>query len=105
MGNKIKQDDRVLVISGKDKGKSGSVIRVIRSSNRVVVEGVNIVTRHIKQRPGVSQTGLVKGEASIPISNVMLIDSDTSLPGRVGWKFLEDGTKTRVVKGKKNAIE
>ena len=102
---KIKKNDTVIVRTGKDKGKTGSVIRVLKSSNRVVIEGVNIVTKHVKQRPGVSQTGLVKGESSIPISNVMLIDPDTSQPGRVKWQFLEDGTKTRIVKGKKSAVE
>ena len=105
MANKIKVDDRVLVISGRDKGKTGSVIRVVRTSNRVVVEGVNIVTRHVRQRPGVSQAGLVQGEAPISVSNVLLIDPDTLQPGRVGWKFLEDDSRTREVKGKKNAIE
>ena len=75
MSNKIKIDDKVIVISGKDKGKTGSVIRVIKSSNRVVIEGVNMVTKHVKQRPGVSQTGLVKGESSIPISNCLLYTS------------------------------
>ena len=97
MAQRIKQGDRVLVIAGKDKGKSGSVIRVIPERNRVVVEGVNMVTRHIKQRQGVAQAGLVQGEGTISISNVMLIDADTGDVGRVKWTFLEDGTKVRTV--------
>ena len=95
---RIKRDDEVLVISGKDKGKRGSVIRVLPAENRVVVEGVNVVTRHIKAQPGIAQTGLVQGEAPISLSNVMLIDPETGNVGRTGQKVLEDGTKVRVVK-------
>jgi len=93
----------VLVISGKDKGKRGTVIRLLVNQNRVVVEGVNMVTRHIKAQPGVSQTGIVLGEGSIAISNVMLIDPETGLAGRAGQKVLEDGTKVRVVKSGKRS--
>lgn len=100
---RIKRDDEVLVISGKDKGKRGSVIRVLPSENRVVVEGVNVVTRHIKAQPGIAQTGMVQGEAPISLSNVMLIDPETGSAGRTGQKVLEDGTKVRVVKSGKRS--
>ena len=100
---RIKRDDEVLVISGKDKGKRGSVIRVLPAENRVVVEGVNVVTRHIKAQPGIAQTGLVQGEAPISLSNVMLIDPETGNVGRTGQKALEDGTKVRVVKSGKRS--
>ena len=100
---RIKRDDQVLVISGKDKGKRGAVIRVLVDQNRVVVEGVNMVTRHIKAQPGVAQTGIVQGEGSIAISNVMLIDPETGLAGRAGLKVLEDGTKVRMVKSGKRS--
>jgi large subunit ribosomal protein L24 len=100
---RIKRDDQVLVISGKDKGKRGSVIRILVDKNRVVVEGVNMVTRHIKAQPGVAQTGIVQGEGSIAISNVMLIDPESGLAGRAGQKVLEDGTKVRVVKSGKRS--
>ena len=100
---RIKRDDQVLVISGKDKGKRGSVIRILVDKNRIVVEGVNMVTRHIKAQPGVAQTGIVQGEGSIAISNVMLIDPETGLAGRAGLKVLEDGTKVRVVKSGKRS--
>ena len=100
---RIKRDDQVLVISGKDKGKRGSVIRILVDKNRIVVEGVNMVTRHIKAQPGVAQTGIVQGEGSIAISNVMLIDPETGLAGRAGQKVLEDGTKVRVVKSGKRS--
>ena len=95
---KIKKDDQVLVISGKDKGKKGNVIRVISSKNQAVVEGVNISTRHIKARPGVSQTGIVKGESPIHVSNLLLIDPETGKSGRVYKKTLEDGSRVRMVK-------
>ena len=100
---RIKRDDQVLVISGKDKGKRGSVIRILVDKNRVVVEGVNMVTRHIKAQPGVAQTGIVQGEGSIAISNVMLIDPESGLAGRAGQKVLEDGTKVRMVKSGKRS--
>jgi len=101
--SRIKKDDEVLVISGKDKGKRGSVIRILSSGNRVVVEGVNMVTRHVKAQPGVAQTGMVQGEGSISLSNVMLIDPETGAAGRTGQKVLEDGTKVRVVKSGKRS--
>jgi large subunit ribosomal protein L24 len=100
---RIKRDDEVLVISGKDKGKRGSVIRVLVEKNRVVVEGVNMVTRHVKAQPGVAQTGMVQGEGSVSLSNVMLIDPETGNAGRTGQKVLEDGTKVRVVKSGKRS--
>jgi large subunit ribosomal protein L24 len=100
---RIKKDDQVLVISGKDKGKRGTVIRILVDQNRVVVEGVNMVTRHIKAQPGVAQTGIVQGEGSIAISNVMLIDPESGLAGRAGQQVLEDGTKVRMVKSGKRS--
>ena len=62
---RIKRDDQVMVISGKDKGKRGSVIRVLAAENRVVVEGVKIVSRPLKAQPGIAHTGMVEGEAAI----------------------------------------
>ncbi|NQW20655.1 MAG: 50S ribosomal protein L24 [Chloroflexi bacterium] len=100
---RIKKDDEVLVISGKDKGKRGSVIKVLKTENRVMVTGVNMVTRHVKAQPGIAQTGLVQGEAAISLSNVMLIDPETGAAGRTGQKVLEDGTKVRVVKSGKRS--
>ena len=97
MAPRLRADDTGLVISGRDRGKRGKIIRVVPRDNQVVIEGVNIVTRHVKNRPGVRQSGLVKQEAPIDQSNVVLLDPDTSLPGRVRWRFLEDGTKVRMV--------
>ena len=98
MAQRIKKGDGVLVISGKDKGKRGTVSRVIPDEQKVVVEGVNVITRHVRQRPGARQAGIVKQEAPINVSKVMLVDPDTGKPGRTAWKILGDGTKVRVVK-------
>ena len=103
MAQRIKRGDSVLVISGKDRGKRGTVARVLPRENRVVVEGVNIVTQSVRQRPGVRQAGLVKSEGPIHVSKVMLVDPDTGKPGRASWKFLEDGTKVRIVKSGKRS--
>ena len=100
---RIKRDDEVLVISGKDKGKRGTVIRILPGANRVVVEGINMVTHHVKPRLGVAQTGIIQGEAALSLSNVMLIDPETGKAGRTGQKVLEDGTKVRVVKSGKRS--
>jgi large subunit ribosomal protein L24 len=97
MAAKVKKGDTVVVITGKDKGKKGEVLSVLTTDNRVVVQGVNMVTRHT--RPSVnSQGGLVKKEAAIHVSNVALIDPKSDKPTRVGFKTLEDGTKVRVAR-------
>ncbi len=98
MATRIRRDDTVLVITGKDKGKRGKVQRVFRDKNRVLVEGVNMVTRHVKSRSGVRQTGIIQQEAPIHLSNVAYVEPDTGQPGRVGWEYLEDGTKVRVLR-------
>lgn len=103
MAQKIKKGDSVVVLSGKDKGKRGQVERVLPEEGRVLVTGVNMITRHRKQRPGVAQAGRIQAEGPVHISKVMLIDADTGKPGRVGWKFLEDGAKVRVVKSGKRS--
>ena len=102
MPNKIKKGDTVLVVSGKDKGARGEVIAVNLKKQRVFVEGVNIVKRHMGRRSGVMQTGIIEGEASIHLSNVVLVDADTGAVGRVRWRELEDGTRVRTVKGARN---
>ena len=91
---KIKKGDKVVVITGRDKGKSGEVLRVVRAENRVVVQGVNMVKRHT--RPGAGQAGgIVEKEAAIHVSNVAHIDPKSSKPTRVGYKILGDGRKVR----------
>ncbi len=90
------------MVSGKDKGSRGEVIAVDRKKQRLFVEGVNLVKRHMGRRRGVMQTGIVEGEASIHLSNVVLVDADTGEVGRVRWRELEDGTRVRSVRGSRN---
>jgi large subunit ribosomal protein L24 len=89
---KIRKGDRVQVISGSNKGKSGEVLRVLPAENRVVVEGVNMVSRHTKPSR-MSEGGIIEHEAPIHVSNVALLHDDK--PTKVGFKFLEDGRKVR----------
>jgi large subunit ribosomal protein L24 len=94
---KIKKGDKVVVITGRDKGRSGEVLRVLREENRVLVQGVNMVKRHTK--PGAGQAGgIVEKEAAIHVSNVAHIDPKSNKPTRVGYKVLGDGRKVRFAK-------
>jgi large subunit ribosomal protein L24 len=92
---KIRKGDKVVVITGRDKGKQGEVLRVLRAENRVVVQGVQIIKRHTRQTPG-NPGGIVEREAAIHISNVAHVDPKSGKPTRVGFKTLEDGRKVRV---------
>ena len=94
---KIKKNDRVMVISGRDKGKSGRVIEVIRAKNKVIVEGVGIIKKATRpnRQAGIAG-GIVEKEAAIQASNVMLIDPGTGKPTRVGYQLLADGKKVRI---------
>ena len=91
---KIRKGDKVVVITGKDKGKTGEVTRVIPSEMRVVVQGVNIVRRHQRQTAQ-QQGGIITKEAPIHISNVAMVDPKENKASRVGYTFLEDGRKVR----------
>ena len=93
----VKKGDKVMVISGKDKGKTGVVLTAFPKKDRVLVEGVNIIKKHIKPNQANPQGGIVSQEAAIHVSNVMLIDPKTGEPTRVGYK-VEDGKKVRVAK-------
>ena len=94
---KIKKGDKVVVITGRDKGRSGEVLRVLRDEDRVLVQGVNMIKRHT--RPAAGQPGgIIEKEAAIHISNVAHLDPKSNKPTRVGYKFLEDGRKVRVAK-------
>ena len=79
---KIKKGDEVLVIAGKDKGKKGSIISVDTKNSRVIVEGVNISKKHIKNTPNVTQSGIVDKESPISISNVLFVDPESSQAGK-----------------------
>ena len=98
MSLRIRRDDEVRVISGKDRGKTGRVLRVDPASERVFVEGLNIVKRHQRPRPGSNQPGgVIEREGPIHISNVALIDPRDGRPTRVGVE-VRDGRKVRVAK-------
>jgi large subunit ribosomal protein L24 len=102
---KIRADDQVLVISGKDRGKTGRVKRVDPKNERVYVEGLNIVKRHQRPRPGSTDPGgVIPMEAPIHISNVMLIDPSDNKPTKVGI-VREDGRRFRVAKRTGNRID
>ena len=93
----IRKGDTVFVIAGNDKGKTGKVLEVLREKDRVVVEGINMVSKHTKPNAQHPQGGIVKQEAAIHISNVQLLDPKTSAPTRVAMKVV-DGKKVRVAK-------
>ena len=101
---KVRKGDRVIVRTGRDKGKTGEIMRVLTKRERVVVQGVNMVKRHTRPSQA-SAGGIVEKEASIHISNVAHIDPKTSLPTRVGYKFLEDGRKVRYAKRSGEVID
>ena len=94
---RVKKGDTVVVLSGRDKGKQGEVLKVLPAERRAFVQGVNIVHRH--ERPGPrSQGGIVEKEAAIHVSNLAHVDPKTSQPTRVGYRVLEDGRKVRFAK-------
>ena len=101
---KVRKNDRVVVISGRDKGKSGEVIEVLPKEERVKVRGVNLVKRHQRQT-ATQQGGIAEIEAPIHVSNVAHIDPKTHKPTRVGFKTLEDGRKVRVAKRSGEVID
>tara|TARA_S200000501_G_scaffold342785_1_gene353199 strand:+ start:888 stop:1202 length:315 start_codon:yes stop_codon:yes gene_type:complete len=95
MATKIKKNDTVIIRTGKDKGKEGKVILVMKNS--AIVEGINIATRHVKSGTGAKETGFVQKELPIHISNLILKDPDSGKSGRVKIEKLSDGTSSRVI--------
>jgi large subunit ribosomal protein L24 len=91
---KIKKGDSVVVISGRDKGRNGEVLRVFPEESRLIVQGVHVAKRHTRPRMG-EPGGIVEKELTIHISNVAHVDPQSRKPTRVGYKFLEDGRKVR----------
>jgi large subunit ribosomal protein L24 len=94
---KIKKNDQVIVITGKDKGKKGKVVKVLPEENRVKVEGINLVKRHTRPSQ-LSTGGIIEKEAFLHVSNVALVDPKDGVATRVGYKILKDGNKVRVAK-------
>ena len=94
---KVKKGDQVMIITGKDKGKSGEIVTVLTKINRVILRGLNIAKRHTAQSQ-TSQGGIIDKELSIHISNISHIDPKDNKASRIGYKFLKDGRKVRFSK-------
>lgn len=93
---KIKKNDTVLVISGKDRGKKGKVRFAYPDKDRLIIEGVNLIKKHMKAIKDVRQAGIIEREAPIKSSNVMLLCNKCNHPTRVGARILQDGSKVRI---------
>ncbi len=102
---RIKKNDTVLVIAGKDRGKKGKVRRAAPKSERVVVEGLNMIKRHSRARRAARQAGIVELEAPIHVSNVKLVCEKCKKPTRVGIKLLDDGRKARYCRACQEPID
>jgi large subunit ribosomal protein L24 len=101
---KIKKGDSVVVITGRDKGKTGEVLRVLPTDSRVIVQGVNVAKRHARPRMG-DPGGIIEKELTIHISNVAHIDPRSSKPTRIGYKNLDDGRKVRFARRSGEVID
>ena len=104
MAAKLKKGDRVVVLTGRDKGKEGEILRVVPKDGRAVVGGINMVTRHQRQTQ-TTQGGRLQKEAAIDLSNIALVDPKEGGPTRVGFRVLEDGTKVRFAKKSGEVID
>lgn len=104
MAAKIRKGDRVQVITGSDKGKRGEVLRVIPEDNRAIVQGVNMVKRHLKPQGMNQPGGIQEKEATIHLSNLALIDPKSDKPTRVGFKDV-DGKRVRVAKASGEVLD
>ena len=101
---KIKKNDTVMVLAGKDKGKSGKVLTVFPKKGRALVQGINFVKKHTRRTREDQQGGIIQKESSIDVSNLMVICQKCSKPARIGFTTLSDGTKTRICKKCKELI-
>ena len=103
--NRIKKGDEIIVIAGKDKGRRGTVLRVL-DNGKVLVENVNVVKKHQKPNPNVGiQGGIVEKEMPLQVSNVMLFNPITNKGDRVGIKTLEDGRRVRIFKSNNEVVD
>ncbi len=105
MAARLRKGDRVEVITGADKGKRGEIVRMLPKADRAVVQGVNVATRHTKPRGMGQPGGIVRQEASIHISNLMLVDPVSDKTTRVGFRVLDDGRKVRIARASGGVIE
>ena len=104
MAAKIKKGDKVVVLAGRDKGRSGEVVQVMPTEGRALVRGVNMVKRHTRQS-GTQEGGIISKEAPIQLSNIAIADPKDGKPTRVGFKILDDGRKVRVAKRSGDLID
>ena len=102
---KIRKNDTVLVIAGKDKGKKGKVRFAYPKKERILVEGINFIKKHSKARGQMRQAGIIDLEAPINVSNVMLFCDKCNHPVRIGYRFLEDGRKVRICRSCREVID
>lgn len=102
---KIRKDDTVVIITGKDRGKRGKVRRALPKEDRVIVEGLNMIKRHSRARRAVRQAGIIELEAPIHVSNVMLVCDKCGNPTRVNFRFLDDGKKVRICNSCQEVID
>lgn len=100
----LKKGDQVVVVTGRDRGRSGRVLKMLPKTNAVLVEGVNLVKRHTKPQKD-REGGILEKEAPIHVSNVMYLDPASGKGVRIGKKFLEDGRKVRVMRGSGEVID
>jgi len=94
----VKSGDTVVVISGKDKGKKGKILKVLPKENKVIIEGLNMITKHMRAQGPTQQGGIIQQEGAMDASKVMYYCDRDKVGVRVGYKFLEDGSKVRVCK-------
>jgi large subunit ribosomal protein L24 len=104
MAAKIKKGDKVVVLTGRDAGKSGEVVQVMPKDDRAIVRGINLVKKHQKQTAQ-QEGGIISKEATIHLSNIAIADPKDGKPTRVGFKVLEDGRKVRVAKRSGDLID
>jgi large subunit ribosomal protein L24 len=102
---KIKKDDTVLVITGKDKGKKGKVRFAYPEKSRIMVEGINMIKKHAKAKPQVKQAGIIEREGLISAASVMLLCGKCNKPARVGYRKLQDGRKARYCRACGEVVE
>ena len=102
---KIRKNDTVLVIAGKDRGKKGKVRKALPKEGKVIVEGLNMIKRHSRTKGQARQAGIIELESPLHVSKVMLICSKCGKPARVGLRFLEDGRKARVCRACSEVID
>jgi large subunit ribosomal protein L24 len=101
----IRKNDSVMVIGGKERGKTGKVLRVLRDEDAVIIERINIVKRHTKPRGPQQPGGIVEKEASIDVSNIMIMCDKCNAPVRIGRKILADGKKIRICRRCNEALD